>query len=255
MNEVENMYMGLEGDAKGKVLIDLLSRRDYAVNPTIHDRILYLISPLADSNFFIRNKAGETALHLAIKNNWPKHIIEFLITAKTWGGPEKDLLEVICDLKITPLVKSIIVGNVSIVHLLIEGGANVNSTFGPYEKTPIFYAITAPDRDITIMEKLAKHGADINFQDAFGNTPLMCAVENLSPITIMEKLLQLGADPRIINRRTGESFISLLEKRFGKNIPENITYYLKTPEDRIFKRTKADPDKLLEIFRNKNSLM
>lgn len=86
-----------------------------------------------------------------------------------------------------------------IVELLLKAGANPNSRAGHIEvikNSVIFKAIKT--NDLTTVTLLLKYGADPDFQDELGQTPLLTAVENENH-EMIRLLLEAGAYPNIFS--------------------------------------------------------
>jgi len=95
----------------------------------------------------------------------------------------------------TPLHEAVFVGDVAIVRLLIEGGANVNARVAKDAKgksnqwTPLLLAISY--NRAGIVSELLQRGADPNLPDARGITPLQLAREHNNDAIV--KLLESAA--------------------------------------------------------------
>lgn len=113
----------------------------------------------------------------------------------------------------TPLAAAMFTGeeipiDANMVRFLAENGANVNEVFmlgdntdeGTFTTTPLNVSITADRPDVA--EILLSHGADPNYRDKTGRTPIVYAV--LTSEEILRVLLSYGADPNIPdnNKRT-----------------------------------------------------
>ena len=70
----------------------------------------------------------------------------------------------------SPLINAINKGDINIVSVLVEYGADVNSNFGDYGELPIIEAIKKDNEEIT--EFLIIKGADLNTSNFGGETPL-----------------------------------------------------------------------------------
>jgi uncharacterized protein len=96
---------------------------------------------------------------------------------------------------------------------IIEGGHNINETDKGGE-TPLHFA--ARFHLVEIAEILIKHGASIDVQDAYGNTPLWRATfEAKGRVELIKLLLANGADPNL------ENYSSVSPKRIAPTtLPE-----------------------------------
>jgi len=74
----------------------------------------------------------------------------------------------------TPLMEACIKNDIEAVRDLLESGENPNAK-NINGTTPLMYAKSTAVRngDLTILELLAEHGADINARDNFDKTALM----------------------------------------------------------------------------------
>jgi len=98
--------------------------------------------------------------------------------------------------------------NQDLVKLFLNKGALINDKTGTYELSPLHNAASgvysrhnktfavSPD----ICELLIAHGADLNSQDRYGNTPLHSAVR-CRHLEIAELLLKFGADVNALNQQ------------------------------------------------------
>ncbi len=114
-------------------------------------------------------------------------------------GSISNLEEVVtnnCDLEVvdfwgrTPLLFSILVGDIEKTALLIEAGANV-SAVGRCGKTPLSYA-TQKDDEI-MLNWLVDHEFDLEQMDDFSSTPLMVAAEH-NAIKCVRALINKGVN-------------------------------------------------------------
>ena len=91
--------------------------------------------------------------------------------------------------------------NVAIVHMLIDGGADVNVADPENGIRPLH--ISATNGCVNVCEFLLKHGADMNAQTGQGDTALHLAAAN-KHLDVVSLLLNLNANPDI-NNNTGFS--------------------------------------------------
>ncbi|MCZ0933449.1 MAG: ankyrin repeat domain-containing protein [Oligoflexia bacterium] len=146
--------------------------------------------------------AGSTPLHLAIKKNADQSLISFLLKQRA------DVNAVITDYGyeggFTPLHLASNEGNLKIVALLLENGADVNAGKGTIG-VPLRYA----SMSLKISKALIDAGADVNSKDSSGYTPL----HQVGTIKVAELLLKHGAN---INAETKDDSF---DRTFGYNTP------------------------------------
>lgn len=83
-----------------------------------------------------------------------------------------------------------------VVKALIDAGANVHGIL-PWEESLLQCAIFSYDPEVVLI--LVQAGCDLNYQDAYGDTALHYAVENICDGVIFQALLAAGADHTMIN--------------------------------------------------------
>jgi len=134
----------------------------------------------------IKNKRGQTAAFFAI-NSSNKEIVKLLIRS------DPDLINNKDELGAKLLLFGVKKGNLEIVELLLELGANVDHTNSKGE-TALFHAIKICDDEVAI--QLMNKGANVNAQDMNGDTPVMIAVRlDVFESCYMTKILiEHGAD-------------------------------------------------------------
>ncbi len=114
---------------------------------------------------------------------------------RTFFDTHSDTLESfdpnIITIRISPLLFAAKSGNLAIVKRLLERRANIN-IYDHCLNTPLHLAIMYDQTDVAL--HLIHSGANINFQNMLGQTPLMLAAkkENLRPI--LDLLLEKGAE-------------------------------------------------------------
>ena len=95
-------------------------------------------------------------------------------------------------------VEACMTGNAAVVRKWISVGNDVNSV-DEYGRTLIFYVLSAGSSEI--LQDLIAAGAQVDFQDSYGNTPLGRAVfESRGSKDVIDILLQAGANPDVTNK-------------------------------------------------------
>jgi ankyrin repeat protein len=112
-----------------------------------------------------------------------------------------------------------------LVRILLRAGAKVNPG---YEKSPL--SMAARSGHVEIVALLISAGANVNFLDAFGATPLMNAVisehvPDEDVIAIVRNLLHVGADAQVTTTFGADS-MTVLEVAMGRRNIELIQLLL-----------------------------
>lgn len=215
-----------------------LNTHDDAGNTILHEAIKgqnqflieFLLEKGADAT--IKNRKGETALRVAIKNFVNKDIVlkilknikvvsdedktATLLWAVKWKHNEivKDLIKTGVFLNSkneenkTALHIALVNLNYDMAKLLIVNGAepNVENNHG---LTPLHYAAMYGQLDIVNL--LIQYGADINALDEENYTPLHYATSHLRP-DVVKALIKNGAKVDIVNKQ-GNTALDLARKR------------------------------------------
>jgi ankyrin repeat protein len=84
---------------------------------------------------------------------------------------------------------------------LVNSGRNINECNGACGDTLLHCACY--DNDIETMRYLVEHGADVNYPNKYGNTPLHYTIFNFPNIDIIKLLLENGADKNKANKSGG----------------------------------------------------
>ncbi|ARF02839.1 SWPV1-280 [Shearwaterpox virus] len=193
----------------------------------------------------ISNKDKITPLHISVNNNnidILKILIEYCVTKnitlersliynsihqrntdsiKLLVDNGMDINAVDEDYDFTPLhYAACYVADISVVKYLIKVGADVNKKSGLFQTTPLFGAL----RNKNMTELLIDNGADINYMDCCGNTPLM---------TLYNKYKDVKADVAriIITEIASQESLGNISKNVGlqKNIEfVNSSTFLKS---------------------------
>ncbi len=125
----------------------------------------------------MKNKNGDTPLHLAVEKDLNKTAIEKLVY--------EDLVNEQNNKGETPLHKAAAAGNLAGIEILLADGANVKLTT-VNEETALHKAAAAGK--LECFERLLAHGADLDAVTKEGKTPLRLAVEN-NHLEIVQRIL------------------------------------------------------------------
>ena len=191
--------------------------------------VAYLIEKGADVNGSAEGKFGNAPLYLAVVLGDPE-MAKLLIMKGAdvngmWGEPA--------------LQRAVRDGNLTLVMLLVENGADVRVM--SQRGTPLHDALDYPiaklliskgadvnardsggnvplhyTRSIVISGLLVASGADVNARNDEGNTPLHEALERGKEWSLIKFLIEHGAD---VNARNGEGMTPLGLIRAKKGIP------------------------------------
>jgi ankyrin repeat protein len=159
-----------------------------AINNGHKDVALYLIKGGAQVN--VAGKIGRTPLHLAAYNGMPQ-VAKLLVSR---GGNVKASSSD----GATPLHSAAISikNNIQLLELLLSKGADVNSGRGTKIGTPLILA--AKYGDVDVARILVNNGADINAQDASGNSALHIASQ-FGRLDFVNYLLIKNPDVNLVN--------------------------------------------------------
>ncbi|OKH47644.1 hypothetical protein NIES2101_23270 [Calothrix sp. HK-06] len=134
----------------GLIVIGLFERNLLnSLNPEISEDYGYQVAELiANKDINKKNDAGETALHLAVKNN-DLRLVEILINS----GAD---VNATTNYKATPLHYAASFAKNSIINLLASKGSNINAVDNNGKK-PLDWAIEAKNNDnIELLKALSK---------------------------------------------------------------------------------------------------
>ena len=194
-----------------------------------------------------------TALYEAVDLQNIESVREILESAQPPRGADLNG-EVICGVESSPLILASMKGNIEVLRLLLDNGAdpNIQNRNG---STALIYALRRdwsrvndlndPGR-INIIRLLLNRGADINIRDHIGRTVLMEA-SSFGKLEIVRLLLERGADPTITSKsgRTALTIASENTKyRYGSGTPPDPVYIeivelLEAGADLIYRTQKA----------------
>ncbi|XP_063923206.1 uncharacterized protein LOC135137470 isoform X2 [Zophobas morio] len=145
-----------------------------------HDGVIYL---LKEGMIYVRNKEGQSLLHLASTHGQDECVKQLLST-----NIYKERIDELNDDNATPLYLACSRGKVKVVEVLLEAGAQpvVNNS-----ENPLF--ISCSRGAYEIVELLINLGTDVNCEDQYGRTPIFSAIFNQHQ-HIVELLIHSGAD-------------------------------------------------------------
>ena len=186
------------------------------------------------ANPIIPNSKGETAFMISITNNSldiitdlvhlisSTHIKSAVITSCRLGYPAISSL-LISHLQLSSQVLDFFTASLdedttSLKQQFTQSGINPNTTLIS-NITPLMIASSC--RHIEVLEYLLQAEADVNSKDEDGYTPLAYAITGSKSLTIVQRLLQSGANP---NTLLGG--ISIIEKAKEENGTEEIVNLL-----------------------------
>ncbi|CAN0046151.1 unnamed protein product, partial [Ascophyllum nodosum] len=140
------------------------------------------------------DETGYPPLHLASKHG-KKSAIAALVAAGT------DINRRASEDGMTALDWAAFLGNVDVLKMLVENGADVRGS-GPRGDTPLHFAVKcksvgASEASCEAITALLLHGAEVDAADNFGETPLVIAIKKEKP-ALVDALVAGGAD---VNRR------------------------------------------------------
>ena len=120
-----------------------------------------------------------------------------------------------------------------VIDTLIAGGAQLNPSPSNND-SPLDAAVA--NNDIAMIRALLKRGSDVNWQDEFGNTPLVSAVTNGNrTVAVVSILLKTGADPNKPVMWNSEECVSIL-----KSLDDELkmSREMKLPRDRVMEEIR-----------------
>jgi ankyrin repeat protein len=142
----------------------------------------------------------------------------------------------------TPLMRAAKSGDIAIVTLLLDGGADPKATLANGNNALMFaaglgwrdgspaapsYDQGPPEQAVATIELLLQHGLDINGTNANGDTALHAAVSGRAAPAIVRALLQHGAKVDVPNKR-GQTPLALASASRGTKDLSAIAEILKT---------------------------
>jgi ankyrin repeat protein len=118
---------------------------------------------------------------------------------------------------------------------LLKHGAKIDPVF--HGETPLLQIIRA--NPFALLRWLVDHGADINFQDQKGCSPLHYAVKRNHTLAQIVMLLKLGANQNL-SAKDGQSPISLAMTRKKRRLVELLTAFSQTGGDHVGREQSVD---------------
>jgi ankyrin repeat protein len=118
----------------------------------------------------------------------------------------------------TPLGLAVEKGDLEIVKLLVQSGANPNN--GGVDNFPLHDAVGLGRVDL--VKILIKAGIEINTHNYSGETPLMIAAYN-GDLILVKTLIESGACTHFINYECGENALEIAIEREHKYVVEYLT--------------------------------
>lgn len=148
-------------------------------------------SKLADytGNINILDDNNHSLLHYACLSNEPKNV-HYCIRQEAFVNTENPLIFIPKNKVATPLHYAAHKGNDEIIGILLDAGANINSTYNEYNNTALH--ITVWFRHHSCATLLISRGAFLDITNCHGSTPVHSAAwQNESEI--LQELLKKGA--------------------------------------------------------------
>ena len=185
MNETALHFASLRGF--DGVVMALLERGNLAVDAltAINDTALFIAAQAGHPNVVVTLlKAGAslqafrvdkiTPLHIAALNG-RSTVVDIILKHAAESKPS--LISALTDGGESVIRLAIISGNVDVIRLLLENGADPNASRGsPKEYSPLIEAAIRDHEEI--VEILLLHGAVVDHKDRFGHNALHHAIEN-----------------------------------------------------------------------------
>lgn len=232
-----------------------------------------LLNPYKPFPVDLKNKKGETALFLALKNN-NSEMLNYLISKKAnvngetpfgssllsyaWleqkniqnttfllnAGANIDELDQNGN---TMLISAIKQNNFSQIKDIVSFGANINKA-GENGETPLSYAIE--NEDLKLIKFLISNGADTNKIAKNGERPLTIAIEKGNS-KIIDLLIENGAD----TNQTGKNGKTLLMTAIEKNNLKLVQSFLKIPNMLEKKDSKGRTALMIAFEKNSTNII
>ncbi|AXY04464.1 ankyrin repeat protein [Fowlpox virus] len=146
-----------------------------------------LLSKGIDINF--KDDIGNTALHYACDYRNGLNMVRHLIK----NGADINIEN---DYGTTPLACAVSTRNIELVSILLDSGADPNSSSSSSIGTKVLHTAVGSG-NFNIAKELIESGADPNIGDKAGVTPLHVAAIDEDSYALLELLLDNGSDPNI----------------------------------------------------------
>ena len=155
---------------------------------------------------------SESFIHFACRNGMLK-VVKWLIDCKAD-------LNVFDDEKFTPLHRMAIVGNIEMVNVLLENGADIDVPDGRWGCSPLLFA--AQEGKMEIVKILLTAGANINFKNNSKLDAIYFASER-GHYDIVKILMKFGIliNPKCIHNASANGQIALIELLLDYGIDVN----------------------------------
>ena len=119
----------------------------------------------------------------------------------------------------SPLTNAAANGNLEMVRLLVDAGADLNQKDGEEELTVLMKALNA--ESLPVVEYLISKGADVNAEDARGYTAVAWAAENRNP-EFIKVLAEAGADLNKLQGPNGENALHIAVRNGNLEVVQYI---------------------------------
>jgi len=148
------------------------------------------------------SEAGQTPLYLALRDGSPK-VTQLLLAAPDLRVDQANQVGE------TALMMAALKGDLAVSRELIKRGAKVRRSGW----TPLHYAASSPQ--VSVVELMLQHGADIDAQAPNGNTALMMAARYGEEDSV-SLLLARGANKRLLNElgQSAQDFARISGREF-----------------------------------------
>lgn len=143
---------------------------------------------IKETGFNIENEKGKDYLDTAINNNNPDLVLFIIENSEVDVNRIKE--------GYTPLQHAVFraeQNDYSVIEILLEKGADVNKKANDLSMSPLYISIS--NRDTELVKYLIDKGADVNeVINSKGDTILHQAVRSFDDVSVIEKIIDAGAD-------------------------------------------------------------